>query len=77
MSAADSVSQRTGMLVVQQLSHAQWHAFDPETTWTTGAVGWVEAVDRALWAGMLTGSGIESVDLNYNRIVLLHPELRT
>lgn len=37
---------------------------------------WVAAVDAALWAALLTGSGAESVSLNGTRLILLYPPIR-
>ena len=62
------------MVVVEQLNHAQWHAFDPDTGWRTGVVSWAAAVADALWAAVLTSQGVESIDLGCNRMVLLQPE---
>lgn len=66
------VGQRAAMVIVEQLSHAQWHAVDAGTNWCSGVTNWVAAVDAALWAAMLTSSGVESIGLDGDRLLLLH-----
>lgn len=67
------VEQRAGMLIVEQLNHAQWHVVDVEGRWTFSVTGWAGAVSTALWAALLTDLGVASVGLDGDRLLLLHP----
>lgn len=67
-----AVDDRTAdVLVVQQLNHAQWHVIDPVGLCGSSVSGWVDAVSTALWAACLTGRGVETIDLDYDRLTLL------
>lgn len=68
------VGQRAALIRVQQLNHAQWHAIDGDGRWCSGVVNWPGAVSAALCEALLTNRGVESVDLNGGRLVLVRPE---
>lgn len=71
--SAVSNTQRAGMLTVAQLNHAQWHVIDSMGRWGSGVDNWTGAVSTALWMALLTDRGVESVSLNGDRLLLLHP----
>ncbi|NNG59776.1 hypothetical protein [Sphingomonas paucimobilis] len=68
-----TIHQRTRMLTVQQLNHAQWHVVDSVGHWGSGVTNWPEAVSTALWTALLTDRGVESVSLEGDRLLLLRP----
>ncbi len=72
-----SVNQRTGMLIVQQLNHAQWHVVDSAGDWHSGVTNWVDATSNALLTTLVIDRGVESVSLDGDRLLLLHPPVRT
>ena len=59
-------------LVLEQLNSAQWHVVDPANhAYRSGAQGWCSALATALNSACLLGTGVESITLDHERVVLM------
>lgn len=74
MTTASASTEQAAMLFVQQLNQTQWHVIDSVGHWGSGVANWTDAVSNALWTARLTDRGVESVNLDGDRLLLLRPE---
>lgn len=64
-------------LVLEQLNASQWHVVNPgDHGYCSGVHGWCRALADALNSACLLGTGVESVALTGERVVLMRAGAR-